>query len=218
MNRPRAGSLPYSATTQSERLLPGWHLWTALKSQNIPPLSLFSTIGDPSVCCVWVGRSEEKGGDAAQKRASGDRNKFRILSSVTSHLAKYPPVKMPRGSVAIGFVCTALQGCQKASRWKIIRGNCSAHSSLRLLFIPSVKVQYLPHPTLCIYQSHHGNLHSGGQELVFWFSAFRWRRLNTNQRSDIRWSFIKRSPLLGSRVVRSRSLPSGFERELWAKG
>ena len=106
--------------------------------------------------------------------------------------------------------------CQKASQWQITGGWCSARFSPGSLSFPPEKVQNPP--ALCIYQSHRGNLHSRGQTLVFWLSALGWRRLNTNQKSDLPCSFIKQRPLLGSRVVCSLSLPSGIWRELWAKG
>lgn len=89
-------------------------------------------------------------------------------------------------------------------------------SSPRSHSIPSVKARCPPTP--CIYQSQRVDLHSRGQTLAFWFSALTWRRLNTNQRSDLLWSFIKRRPLSGSRVVCARSLPSGIRRELRVKG
>lgn len=51
---------------------------------------------------------------------------------------------------------------------------------------------------VCICQSRNGNLHFGGHTLAFWFSDLRWRGFNTNQRSDLYWSFIKRHHLWGS--------------------
>lgn len=129
------------------------------------------------------------------------------------------PVKRLASCSSISLVCT----CDRDTVWlsksttvtDYLR-HCPARFSLHSHPIPSVKVQYPP--TLCIYQSHNGNLHSGGQTLAFWFSTLRWRRLNTNQRSDLPWSFIKQHPLLGSRVACSQSLPLRIRRELWAEG
>ena len=142
------------------------------------------------------------------------RNELCITSSVTSHLAKYPS-EVLSGCSSISLVCMCdcdtVRLSKSASVTDYLR-RCPARFSLCSHSIPSVKVQYPP--TLCIYQSHNGNLHSGGQTLVFWFSGLRWRRSNTNQRSDLPWSFIKQCPLLGSRVVCSPSFPSGIRREL----
>ena len=102
-----------------------------------------------------------------------------------------------------------LRGCQKSPWVTDYQRLCPC---LRSHSIPPVKVQYPP--VLWIYQSHDGNLRSWGHNLVFWFSGLRWRRLNTNQGSDLPWSFIKRCPLSGSRVAWSWSHPSGIRAEL----
>lgn len=114
------------------------------------------------------------------------------------HTSPSIPVNAPRGhpsSISIVHTCDHdLRACQRENPsvtyylWR-----CPTPFSLRLHSIPAVKVQ---DPAMwCIYQSHCGNSHSGGHELASWLSGLRWRRLNTNQRSDLPWSFIKRCPL-----------------------
>lgn len=183
-----------------------------------PPTSLFSTISDPSVCMC----EQDKACVELKEEVVGNHRVVGEMSSVCHlqfhHTTPSIAVNALRGHSSISIIYTYdhdLQACQKkALRWHITCGH--ARFGLRLHSIPALKVQYPP--TLCIYQSHHGNLHSGGHKLAFWFSALRRRRFNTNQRSDLLWSFIKRCRLWGSRVVCSRSLPSGIRRELRGKG
>lgn len=146
---------------------------------------------------------------AAEKR----RNELRVARVSSSVPAALHP------SASSLHVTVTPRGCQKKKKKRPLgdilpRAASPARFSLRLHSIPSVKVEYPPTP--CIYQSHHGNLHSGGHGLAFWFSALRWRRLNTNQGSDLLWSFIKRRRLSGSRAACPRPPPSGIGRELRA--
>lgn len=108
-----------------------------------------------------------------------------------------------------------LRGCQKAPSVTYYPRRCpapaSAHactpSPLRKFGVRRRRVFIKVTMVICTPGG-------GGRMLAFWFSALRWRRLNTNQRSDLAWSFIKRRPVSGSRVAHSRSHPRGIRREL----
>lgn len=142
-------------------------------------------------------------------------------SPVTSHPRHHLSPAVLHPSASSRHVTVTLRACQKSLRWQITRGTALAASAYACTPSPQWKFSICQrrvsiNVALVIYTL--GGWGGGGQKPRVRFSALRWRRLNTNQRSDLSWSFIKRCPRSGSRVVSSRSLPVGIRRELWAKG
>lgn len=130
-----------------------------------PPTSLFSTISDPSLCmCVQdkVCVGLEGAVTVENRRAVGGTNLVCQLHRTSPSI----PVNAPRGHSSISIIHNCdhdLRACQKESPWvTYYLWRCPAPFSLRLHSIPAVKVQDAV--KWCIYQSHSGNLHSGGTQ------------------------------------------------------
>lgn len=195
---------------------------TPLKVKD-PPTLLFSTSGDPSVCYVWL----------RQSVCGGEGEKHRVVVEMSSmcrlqlhHTSPSVPVKLPAGSSSISFICTCDRDTARLSKKKkkkkpfgdilpaALLCPLSAYArapspqwkfSLRQRCV-SVKVTMV----ICTPGgTHSGVLVQRSQMEGGWIPI---RGLTFPSRPS------KRRPPSGSRVVCSRSLPSGIRGELWAKG